>query len=270
MGGQANPGPAFVIRAEELTAVNYIAASHPRPQSVEWINRGTNQILRPTTTDMLLRTLFQPTDSPSVQRLHETAGLRIVFRSESDRVRFASEFEAALRREQAAREHVVTAIFDDRERAEAAIADLCAGGFPRQSISLLCRASHFSDPEAKWPEGHRTLDITGVIAGSGVAGALLGLAVLLVPGVGAVAAAGAITGSAISSIASISGIIGATGGAIAKMLTDHDVDGVSAAFYDRQIQRGKVFVSVDVMHPDADRARAREILDAHGGRTPPG
>lgn len=263
-----NTGPAFVIRAEELTAVNYLTASHPRPQSVEWINRGTNQRLRPTTTDMLLRTLFQPTDSPSVQRLHQSAGLRIVFRSERDRVRFASEFEAAREREQSARVHIVTAIFDGREQAEAAIAGLRARGFPPRAISLLCQANLFGNPESRWPEGHGTFEVAGAVAGSGVAGVLLGLAFLFVPGVGPVAAAGALASSAITSVASVSGIIGATGGAIAKMLTDHDVDGVSAAFYDRQIQRGKVFVSVDGEYPGVDKAHAREILDAHGGRTP--
>lgn len=270
MSKEAHNEPAFVIRAEELLAVYYLAVSHPRPISVEWINRGTSQRLRPTTTDMLLRTLFQPTDSPSVQRLHDSAGLRIVFRSERDRALFASEFEKARQREQAAKAHVVSAIFDSRDKAEEAISGLRDAGFPERSISLLCRATHFMDPEAEWPEGHGTLDVAGAVAGSGVAGALLGLAFLLVPGVGTVAAAGAIASSAIGSVASVSGIIGATGGAIAKMLTDHDVDGVSAAYYDRQIQRGKVLVSVDSKIPQVDRSLAQDILTSFGGRTPHG
>lgn len=267
---EAHNAPAFVIRAEDLPAVYYLAVTHPRPKSVEWINRGTNQRLRPTTTDMLLRTLFQPTDSPSVQRLRETAGLRIAFRSERDRALFANEFEKARERERAAKAHVVSAIFDSRDKAEEAISGLRAAGFPEHSISLLCRASQFMDPEAEWPKGHGPLDVAGAVAGSGVAGALLGLAFLLVPGVGTVAAAGAIATSAIGSVASVSGIIAATGGAIAKMLTDHDVDGVSAAYYDRQIQRGKVLVSVDSKVPKVDRALAQEILASFGGRTPNG
>lgn len=268
MEEKAPDQPAFVIRAEDLLAVNYLADSHPRPQSVEWINRGTNQRLRPTTTDMLLRTLFQPTDSPSIQRLHQSAGLRIVFRTERDRIRFASEFDAARQREQAARAHIVSALFDSRERAEEAIVALREAGLPEAAISLLCRANHFSDPTAEWPEGHGTIGVAGAVAGSGVAGALLGLAFLLVPGVGPVAAAGAITASAISSVTSVSGIIGATGGAIAKMLTDHDVDGVLAAYYDRQIQRGKVFVSIDAEAEGVDAELARRTLAEHGGQTP--
>ncbi|WP_241255170.1 hypothetical protein [Altererythrobacter sp. BO-6] len=268
MASETNARPAFVIRAGDLLAVNYLSEGHPRPLAVEWINRGTDQVLRQTTRDMLLRTLFQPVDTPSVQKLHDSAGLRVVFRSESERARFAAEFEAAREREQNAKAHLITAIFDAREPAEAAIAALKRAGFPERSLSLLCRASHFSDPDAKWPEGHGPLGIAGAVAGSGVAGALLGLAFLLVPGVGPVAAAGALASSAIASVASVSGIIGATGGAIAKMLTDHDVDGVSAAFYDRQIQRGKVFVAVDDRLTSIDGSIAREILDSHGGRTP--
>ncbi|MBO6708187.1 hypothetical protein [Altererythrobacter sp.] len=257
-----------MIKAEELVAVNYLAEDHPRPRSVEWINRGTDQVLRPTTTDMLLRTLFQPAASPSVQKLHESSGLRVIFRSDAERERFASAFREAVARERAATEHVVTAIFDGRDKAETAIAALRDEGIPPSAISLLCRASHFGDPEANWPDGHDTLSITGAVAGGGVAGALLGVAFLFVPGVGPLAAAGAIAGSAISSVASISGIIGATGGAVAKMLTDHDVDGVMAEYYDRQIKRGKVFVSVDEQETAVAREFIERILEQFGGARP--
>ena len=260
--------PAYVIKAEELVAVNYLADDHPRPRSVEWINRGTDQVLRPTTTDMLLRTLFQPDASPSVQKLHDSSGLRVIFRDEGERERFAAAFREALDRERAVTEHVVTAIFDNRDKAELAIEALHNKGIPSAAVSLLCRASHFSDPDTVWPDGHTTMSITGAVAGGGVAGALLGVAILLVPGVGPVAAAGALATSAISSVASVSGIIGATGGAVAKMLTDHDVDGVMAEYYDRQIKRGKVFVSVDEEQAKASRDFITQILETNGGTTP--
>lgn len=162
----------------------------------------------------------------------------------------------------------MTAIFDGRDKAETAIAALHDEGISPSAISLLCRASHFGDPEANWPEGHDTLSITGAVAGGGVAGALLGVAFLFVPGVGPLAAAGAIAGSAISSVASVSGIIGATGGAVAKMLTDHDVDGVMAEYYDRQIKRGKVFVSVDEQKTAVGREFIERILEQFGGARP--
>ncbi|NNE48929.1 MAG: hypothetical protein HKP43_02710 [Altererythrobacter sp.] len=260
--------PAYVIKAEELVAVNYLADDHPRPQSVEWINRGTDQVLRPTTTDMLLRTLFQPTASPSVQKLHDSSGLRVVFRSDAERERFATAFRDAIAKERATTEHVVTAIFDDRGKADTAIAALHHQGVSPAAISLLCRASHFGDPEARWPEGHSSMSITGAVAGGGIAGALLGVAFLFVPGVGPLAAAGALAASAIPSVASVSGIIGATGGAVAKMLTDHDVDGVMAEYYDRQIKRGKVFVSVDQRQTTLAREFVERVLEKNGGAHP--
>ena len=263
-------GPAYVIKAAELAAINYLTSDHPRPCEVEWINRGTNQRLRPTTTQMLLRTLFQEVETPSVQKLHESSGLRVVFRSERERELFASAFEAAREREGRIRKHVVTAVFDTRAKAEEAVEELRANGVPAEAISLLFRASQFMDTETPWPEGHSKMSIAGAVAGSGIAGAMLGVAILVVPGVGTVAAAGAIAASALGSVGSVSGIIAATGGAIAKMLTDHDVDGVSAGFYDQQIQRGKTFLSVDTEIAGGFVQTARTILAEHGGRTASG
>ncbi|NBS23211.1 MAG: hypothetical protein EBS78_04350 [Altererythrobacter sp.] len=234
-----------MIKTEELVAVNYLADDHPRPESVEWINRGTDQVLGPTTTDMLLRTLFQPAASPNEQKLNDSSGLRVIFRSGSERERFATAFCDAIAKERATTEYVVTAIFDDRGKADAAIVALHHEGISPAAISLPCRASHFGDPESNWPEGNSSMSITGAVAGGCIAGALLGVAFLFVSGVGPLATAGALAASAIPSVASVSSIIGATGGAVDKMLTDHDVDGFMVDYYDRQIRRGKVFVSVN-------------------------
>ncbi|WP_394726899.1 hypothetical protein [Altererythrobacter sp. GH1-8] len=256
----------YVIKAEDLRAINYLAPDHPRPRSVEWINRGTDQTMRPTTTAMLMRTLYKPTRSPSVQKLHDSAGLRVVFRSEQDREAFASAFRKACQQEQVLRDDVICAMFDSREAAEKAIGELREVGIPAKAISLLFRASQFMDTDAQWPEGHSPLSIAGAIAGGGVAGALVGIGVLLVPGVGPVAAGGAIAASALSSMASVSGVIGATGGALAKMLTDHDVDGVTAAQYDDEIRRGKVFLSVDTRIAGGMGDTAARVMEKHGGR----
>ena len=123
-----------MIKAEELVAVNYLADDHPRPHSVEWINRGTDQVLRPTTTDMLLRTLFQPAASPSVQKLHDSSGLRVNFKTDGERERFAAAFRQAIARERAVTEHVVTAIFDGRDKAETAIAALHDEGISPEAV----------------------------------------------------------------------------------------------------------------------------------------
>jgi len=261
--------PTYVIKARELLAINYLEDDHPRPRKAEWINRGTDQILRPTTTAQLLRTLYQPTDTPSIQRLHDSAGLRVEFRNQRERDRFADDFEKARQEFSKRRNRVVTAVFDDRDKAEEAVEQLVDNGISRGSISLLCRANQFMEADNSWPAGHSASSVAGIVTGSGVAGALLGVALLFVPGVGPVAAAGAIAASAIGSVASVSGIIGATGGAIAKMLTDHDVDGVSAAQYEAQIKRGKIFLSVDTGDAGDVRDCAISVFQRLGGRGAP-
>jgi hypothetical protein len=267
MAETATISPAFVIKAEELASLNYLDHDHPRPRQLEWINRGTDQVLKPSTVDMLLRTLFRDVVSPSVLRLHQSAGLRAIFRTERDRDRFASAFAVARKHEVDHTEILATAIYDDREHAERAVTAIKESGVPDKAISLLWRASRFLDTESDWLDGHTKLSVAGAIAGSGIAGAMLGVAILAIPGVGPVAAAGVLATSAFSSVAAVSGIIGATGGAIARMLTDHDVDGVSASFYEQEIRRGKVFVSVDTRLADRPREAVLDMMQKFGGRT---
>ncbi len=266
MEHDANPTATFVIKPWELPSLNYVAADHPRPLYVEWINRGTDQKLRPSSVEMLLRTLFHDMASPSVVRLHRSAGLRVAFRSDKDRDLFAAAFSAARARESAGKRYHVTAMFVDRKYAEQAVEALKNAGIADSAISLLWRAGQFLEPGITSREGHSKLSVAGAVAGSGVAGAMFGVAMIAIPGVGPVAAAGAVAAAAYSSIAAVGGALGATGGAIAKMLTDHDVDGVSAAYCDAQARRGKIFVSVDTRLADDQREIAREILRQHGGR----
>lgn len=260
--------PAYVIKAEELPALNYLDPDHPRPLLTEWINRGTDQKMRRTSIDLLLRTLTEDTASPSVLRLHQTSGLRAIFSTEKDRDAFANAFAGARAQMALRRDYVIATIFDSLEHAEGAVGALHSAGVPDESISLLCRAGDFKpDPSAGW-KGHSKMSVAAAVAGGGIAGALLGIGMMVViPGIGAVAAAGAIAATSLSSVASLSGIFGATGGAIAKMLTDYDVDGREANYYERQIRRGRVFVSVDTRIAPNLAAEVRRILKDNGGQT---
>jgi hypothetical protein len=47
------PTQAYVIKVEELSALNRMSSDHPQPRLYEWINRGTDQKLRRTTIQML-------------------------------------------------------------------------------------------------------------------------------------------------------------------------------------------------------------------------
>ncbi len=268
MGHDAAMEPAFVIKAEELAALNYLNPDHPRPLVVEWINRGTDQKMRRTTIDLLLRTLWEDVSSPSVQKLHQTSGLRVTFPSAEQRDGFATAFAAARAEMDSREQFSVATIFDDLPSAERAVLELKAAGIPEASISLLCRAGQFPRADNDDWKGHSKLSVAMATAGGGIAGALLGIGIfVVVPGLGAVAAAGAIAGSAIPSFASLSAIFGATGGAMARMLTDHDVDGREANYYERQIRRGRVFVSVDTRIAKGQAGAARRVLLARGGKS---
>jgi len=265
MQQSAPSSAAYVIKPEELLALNYLGSDHPRPVEAEWINRGTDQKLKTSTVEMLQRTLFRDMAPQSVVDLHRSAGLRVVFASEEDRAAFASAFAEARRKEFERRNAMITAIFDSREEAESAVAALVAEGIPEDDISLIWRVNQLEDSPVQWRPGHSVLRVASAIAGGGVAGALLGIAVLAIPGLGPVAAAGAIAAAAFPSVASVSGAIGATGGAIARMLDDHDVEGIAANYFEQQIRRGKIFVSVEV--GDGARERTRALLRVKGGRT---
>ena len=260
------PAPAYVIKPEELLALNYLDDDCPRPHDAEWINRGTDQKLKSSTIEMLQRTLFRDMAPPSVVQLHRSAGLRVLFATESERNAFAAAFIQARKEASERSEHLVTTIFPDRETADEAVEALIDAGFSDSRISVMWRVSQVAENKLKWREGHSKMSVASAIAGSGVAGALLGMAVLFIPGIGPVAAAGAIAAAA-PSVASLSGVIGATGGAIAHMLDDHDVEGIAANYFEQQIRRGKVFVSVDVDYDESLREKARSILKLAGGKS---
>jgi hypothetical protein len=269
MQNPAAPAPTYVIKAEELPALNFLDPSHPQPLLIEWIDRGTDKPLRPTTVEQLLRTQTNIEASPSITRLREAAGLRAVFETSAERDQFAGAFTAARARLAVRKQYVLAAIFDSVERAEAVVTELKRAGIPEESISLLWQERHKPDAVAGQVAGHTRFSIAAATAGAGVAGALLGVGFLaLIPGIGAIAAAGAAAAVTIQSVATISGIFGATGGAMAKMLTDLDVDGRDVGYFEAQIRRGRVFLAVDTRVARGLAESARLILLAHGGRKP--
>lgn len=263
---------SYVIKAEELAALNFLPEDSPRPQQVEWINRGTDQKLRPSTIDMLLRTLYRDADTPSVIKLQQSAGLRVTFDTIEERDGFAATFRQAVTDEHESRLHFATAIFQSKEEADAGVIALTDAGIPSDAIVQLGKASEFVDEDLPRLDGHTKFSVAGAVAGSGVAGALLGVAVMAIPGVGPIAMAGvagaaastAIAG-AFSSVAAVSGVIGATGGAIARMLSDQDVDDVALNYHEQELRRGRIFLAVDTRIADARRELAESVMAGAGG-----
>lgn len=268
MGQNAQKVPAYVVKAADLSALYYLDIAHPRPRTLEWINRGTDQKLRQSTIDMLLRTMFRETQTPSVQKLHDSAGLRAEFRSENERDKFARAFEHACGKRNLSKDVILTSVFDDLDGANAAVLAIKDIGVTEDAISLVWRASKYLEERYEPPKGHSLANVASGVAGGGIAGALFGMAVLFIPGVGPVAVAGALTASALGSVAGVSGVIAATGSAIAKMLSDHDVDGLEIGFYEQEIRRGKVFISVDTRKCEDCREEFTALFAELGGRTP--
>ena len=162
---------------------------------------------------------------------------------------------------------VISAVFDNREDARRAVTELREAGIPENAISLVGRPDDEDSGSTDDDDGASEASIAGAVAGGGIAGALLGVAALAIPGVGPLAAAGAIAASAVPAGAGVGAAVGATGGAIARMLGDHDVDGQDAEYYEEHINRGGIFVSVDTRMAEGTAETAREILRGAGGHS---
>lgn len=165
---------------------------------------------------------------------------------------------------------IVSAVFDNRAEAERAIAELRAAGVNDHAISLVAHNDHHGSGAAGHG-GHDDHDGDKTRAGIGLglgAGALLGFGALLIPGVGPFLAAGAlaetlgVTGTAIAAGAAIGGASGGLAGA----LKEHGVSDEDSAYYERHVNQGGVFVSVDTAATGNDDA-VREILYNGGGHT---
>ena len=77
---------------------------------------------------------------------------------------------------------VISAVFDNREEARRAVTELRDAGIPENAISLVGRPDDADSIDED--DGAGKGSIAGAVAGGGVAGALLGVAALAIPGVG--------------------------------------------------------------------------------------
>jgi hypothetical protein len=163
--------------------------------------------------------------------------------------------------------NVISAVFDSHSEAERAIADLRSAGVSNDAISVVGR--HGEEDSSGSTSGTADNDeptsfIAKAAAGSGV-GALLGVAALAIPGVGPLAAAGAIAASAIPGAAIAGTAIGAAAGGLSDMLTSHGVSDNDASYYSDRINQGGTFVSVDPSRANVPADQLQSILRQAGG-----
>jgi hypothetical protein len=150
----------------------------------------------------------------------------------------------------------VIGLFRDSNEAEAALHDLERSGIPREQLNLVAYdgSGHYADMARQGSEvGSKT---TKGAAAGGVAGLLLGLAAVALPGVGPIVAAGPIAAALTGA-----GVGAATGGMLGA-LGDMGVPGHEAKYYQEAIRRGGTLL---IIRAGAERAEdAQSVLDRHG------
>ena len=165
-------------------------------------------------------------------------------------------------------ERIASAVFDSREEAERALTELRSAGFDEGSISVIGRHGEHNDTSDGIDDDdvNKSGAAKGAIGGA-VAGGLLGIAALAIPGVGPLAAAGAIAASAVPEAAAIGAGVGALAGGLSGLLTKHGVSDEDASYYEERINQGGYFVSVEADGSGASVEEASEILYRNGGHS---
>ena len=165
--------------------------------------------------------------------------------------------------------NIISAVFDSRSEAEAAIGELRSEGIDSGRLSVIGRdgdGTTVTDGSGERAEEGMGDTVKGALGGAGI-GALLGVAALAIPGVGPLAAAGAIASSAIPGAAAIGAGAGALAGGLTGLLKDHGVSDEDASYYEGRINDGGIFVSVDASEGDVPVEGVREILLRNGGHS---
>jgi len=149
--------------------------------------------------------------------------------------------------------NTILGVFDDPTAARRAVETLRAGSLKLDDVSIVSRTTE---------SGVATGNTDDVSAGQGAAvgavwGGLVGLAALLIPGVGPFIALGAL-GAALTGA-----VTGAVVGGISAALIDFSgISEEDARGYERQVHAGKTLVAVKAR--DQDALEVRRILAAAG------
>ncbi|WP_114952436.1 hypothetical protein [Sphingosinicella terrae] len=158
-----------------------------------------------------------------------------------------------------------SAIFDSHDEAQRAVSDLRSLGVSDSELSVIAHhggTTTTSSGDGEVTDEHHRNVLRGILGG-GALGAGLGVAALAIPGVGPIAAAGAIAAGALPEAVAIGAGIGALGGTLNEVLTKHGVSREDADYYGGRLKDGGVVVTVTGSSVGAERAS--EILYRNGG-----
>lgn len=158
-----------------------------------------------------------------------------------------------------------SAIFDSHAEAERAVSELRTLGVNDSDLSVIAHhggTTTTTSGDGEITDEHHRSILRGILGG-GALGAGLGVAALAIPGVGPLAAAGAIAASAVPEAVGIGAALGAIGGSLNEVLTKHGVSKEDAGYYNDRLKDGAVLVTVADAGLDAQRVR--EVLYRNGG-----
>jgi uncharacterized membrane protein len=151
----------------------------------------------------------------------------------------------------------VIGLFRDSNEAQAALHDLETAAFPAEDLNLVAYDGSGEYTEILRQGNELGSNTTKGAAAGGVAGLLLGLAAVALPGIGPIVAAGPIA------VALAGAGVGAAAGGMLGALADMGVPGHEAKYYEEAIRRGGTLILVRAREEEmADRARS--LLDRHG------
>ncbi len=151
----------------------------------------------------------------------------------------------------------VIAVFQSREQLRDALDLLRDEGFPNSDVSALLfppdpsPVGSADGRETNAPEGATSGTVAGIAVG-GTLGWLAGAGALVVPGVGALLAAGPIAG--LLAGAGVGGVVGGLTGALIGLGIPED----DAAHYEDRIRDGGILLSISC--PNEDRRDAAEAI----------
>lgn len=162
---------------------------------------------------------------------------------------------------------VVSAIFDEQQEAQQAVAALRQIGVSDSDLSIIAQSKGTMttrEGSGEITDEEHTSYLRGILGG-GALGAGLGVAALAIPGVGPLAAIGAIAATVVPEAMAIGAVAGAAAGTFNEALKNHGVSDDDASYYGSRMKDGGVLVTVN--SSNIDPSQAQDILYRHGGHS---
>lgn len=154
----------------------------------------------------------------------------------------------------------IVGIFADAVHAERALTGLREAGIRPEQLSVIARGA--ADRAALNEQGEDVEDVAGgAVTGGmigGLAGFLIGISTLVIPGIGPIVGAGII-------IATLAGAgIGAAAGGLVDALTSRGVPDAEAEGYQARVQEGRILLTVHADNDEEARSAQRLLRSRRG------